>query len=225
MIYVTGDTHMSIDIHKLSVANFPEQKFLSKSDYVIICGDYGGIWNNSAEELYWRDWMNDKPFTTLFVDGNHENFDLLNQYPVEIWNGGNIHCIADSIYHLMRGQIFTIDGLKFFTMGGAASHDKEYRREGISWWPQELPSDAEYEEAIHKLDEHEWNVDYIISHCAPDGVLNNISDWFEHDKCTNFLEVVKQKCQYKHWYFGHYHIDRDIDAQHTCMYNHIIPLN
>lgn len=38
--------------------------------------------------MWWRSWLNDRPFTTLFVDGNHENFDLLNAYPVENWHGG-----------------------------------------------------------------------------------------------------------------------------------------
>lgn len=84
-IYITGDTHIPIDIRKLSMSNFSEQKKMTKNDYVIICGDFGGIWNKSNEELYWRKWLKEKNFTTLFVDGNHENFELLNQYEVMEW--------------------------------------------------------------------------------------------------------------------------------------------
>jgi hypothetical protein len=131
---------------------FPEQKQLTKNDYVIICGDFGGVWNNSKEEIYWRKWLNDKNFTTLFVDGNHENHVMLNQYPVLDWNGGKVHFISDSIIHLMRGQVFTIDGLKFFTMGGAESIDKQRRVEGISWWKEELPNYQEYNEAMINLE-------------------------------------------------------------------------
>lgn len=80
MIFVTGDTHG--DYTRFNTANFPEQKAMTKLDYVIICGDFG-IWNESNEEKYWLNWLQDKPFTTLFVDGNHENYDLLNSYPVE----------------------------------------------------------------------------------------------------------------------------------------------
>lgn len=83
MIYVTGDLHGHIDISKLNTKNFPEQKYLTKKDYVIICGDFGLIWDNSKQELYWRKWLENKNFITLFCDGNHSNFDLLNQYPVE----------------------------------------------------------------------------------------------------------------------------------------------
>ncbi len=45
-------------------------------------------WNNSDEELWWRDWLKSRYFTTLFVDGNHDNHHLLAQYPVENWKCG-----------------------------------------------------------------------------------------------------------------------------------------
>ena len=50
MIYITGDTHIPVDIQKLSTKRFPEQKEMTKSDYVIICGDFGGVWDGSNEE-------------------------------------------------------------------------------------------------------------------------------------------------------------------------------
>jgi len=36
-----------------------------------------------------------------------------------------MHPVREHILHLMRGQIFEIDGLTWFTMGGARSHDIE----------------------------------------------------------------------------------------------------
>ena len=124
MIYITGDCHA--DFSRLSTDNFPEQKEMTKDDYVIICGDFGGVWNKDTEnprEKWDMEWLDSKPFTTLFVDGNHENFDRLYAYPVEEWHGGKVHKIRDSVIHLMRGQIFEIDGRSFFTFGGASSHD------------------------------------------------------------------------------------------------------
>ena len=61
------------------------------------------------------------PFTIAFVDGCHENFDLLEQYPIEEWNGGKIHRISENIVHMMRGQVFYIQGKKIFTFGGGIS--------------------------------------------------------------------------------------------------------
>ena len=99
---------------------------MTKDDYVIICGDFGGVWNRFEENKYekhWMDWLEKHPFTTLFCEGNHENFDRLYNYPVEKWNGGNVHKIRPSVIHLMRGQVFQLCGKKFFVFGGAKSHD------------------------------------------------------------------------------------------------------
>lgn len=130
-LFVTGDMHCNAcgEFSKLNTKNFPVQKELSKDDYILIAGDFGCIWNGSMEEEYWLDWLENKPFTTLFVDGNHENHARLAQFPVEEWHGGKVHRIRSSILHLMRGQIFDIAGLKVFAMGGASSHDI---RDGIS---------------------------------------------------------------------------------------------
>ena len=48
VIFMTGDTHG--DFGRFSARAFPEQKHLSKDDYVIICGDFGGIWDGSEAE-------------------------------------------------------------------------------------------------------------------------------------------------------------------------------
>ena len=42
MIYVTGDTHG--DFSRFSLDAFPEQSTMTTDDYMIICGDFGGIW-------------------------------------------------------------------------------------------------------------------------------------------------------------------------------------
>lgn len=224
MIYITGDTHGPIDIHKLNKRYFDDST-LTKKDYLIICGDFGLVWDNSPEEKYWLDWLNDKNYTTLFIDGNHENHSLLNSYPIETWNGGKVHKIRDSVLHLMRGQVFTIDNHTFFTMGGADSIDKDWRIPGKSWWSEEMPSDEEYIEANLNLYNYENEVDYIITHTAPTSIVNQlIPEIKPPDRLTDFLEDIKKSVKYKHWYFGHFHGDRDIDEKYTLLYYNIIPL-
>lgn len=222
MIYVTGDTHTPIDIKKLATKNFPEQKLLSKEDYLIILGDYGGVWDNSEEDRYWRRWLNNKNFTTLFVDGNHENFDLLNKYDVEYWNGGKVHMIEDSIIHLMRGQVFDIDGNIFFTMGGAESIDKLDRTEGKSWWKEELPSQKEIEEALYNLELNNWKVDYVLTHTTSNKNMEQMGYIKEKNILNSFFDEVQEKLQYKHWYCGHFHSDTKIDDKHTVVYRKVI---
>ena len=133
MIYLTGDTHIPIDIDKLSSKSFPEQKQLTRDDFIIVLGDFGLLWREDKTYRYWLDILSHRRYTLLFLDGNHENFDWLNSLPVESWHGGHVHRIAENILHLMRGEVFEIDGNTFFTLGGAVSHDRIYRTEGISW--------------------------------------------------------------------------------------------
>ena len=235
MIDITGDTHIPIDIHKLASRNYPESKEMTKNDYVIITGDFGGVWDGSSEDEYWRKWLDKKPFTTLFADGNHENFDLLAKYPVVDFMGGKAHKISDSIYHLMRGYVFDIEGKSFFVMGGAASHDKEYREENISWWQEEMPDEEEMKRGLENLEKRGFEVDYIISHCAPDHIqdivcyyreqLRGSTTVYAKDSLTGYLQQVMDRCSFKKWFFGHYHLDREINDQFRALYYDIIRLD
>lgn len=128
MIYVTGDTHANIDIEKLNTTKFPQQKNLTKDDYLIICGDFGLCWDGSRREMWWQDWLTAKNFTTLWIDGNHENFDMLYEFPLEDKFGGKVRQIAPDIYHLDRGQVLTIDGKKIFCMAAPARWTKRIAR-------------------------------------------------------------------------------------------------
>lgn len=225
MIYITGDTHIPVDIGKLSAKKFPEQRILTKNDYVIICGDFGGLWDGSKEEKYWLDWLNKRNFTTLFVDGNHENFDMLKTLPTEEFCGGIAHKINGSIYHLMRGRVYTIDNKKIFTFGGAESHDKKSRTEGISWWKDEMPDENECKIAYDNLKAHDNKVDYIITHSAPTSIQKQIKPQYNSNKLTDFLEEIKNNISYQTWYFGHYHKDIIVDAKHICNYYEITQIN
>ena len=219
MIYVTGDLHGHHDMEKLDETHFPEQHLLTKKDYVIVCGDFSLVWSNSEKVLYWRNWFNSKPFTTLFVDGNHENFDLLNKYEIQNWSGGKVHFISDSIIHLMRGQIFQIGKYKVFTMGGATSVDKEYRIPGVTWWEEEQPSENELIEARENLFKCGYEVDYIISHSASNRIISKMGFAEEDTKLVKLFDEIDENVKFKHWYFGHYHNDKNIDSRHTALYN------
>lgn len=242
-IFVTGDTHIPIDIHKLSSNNFPQGKELTKADYVIVLGDFGLIWNYKEtgksiasnpndlcwanDELYWKKWLEDKPWTILFIDGNHEHHTRLNSYPVTEWNGGKVHQISDSIIHLMRGQVFTLNNQTFFTFGGAQSIDRGLftgtanRDRGKIWWDEELASQEEMNEALENLNKHNFNVDYILTHCLPVEMIPRLG-FNSYDRTSSFLGEVKYKTTYKEWYCGHYHIDKYIGERTTVMYQNVM---
>lgn len=243
-IFITGDTHRDYDIKKLNKRNFPEQKELTKEDYLIIMGDFGCVWYGTSDVIercsnyevprahkayvgkddYWLKWHNDRNYTTLFVDGNHENHDLLDAYPVEEWHGGKIHRIKSSVIHLMRGQVYNIDGRTFFIMGGASSTDKHYRVENVSWWSREFPSEEEFNEARNNLIKYNNKVDYIITHCIGSELMRNYGLIRAFDSLTDFLTEIEMTVDYKKWYFGHFHRDMIIDDKHTLLYQNIVEI-
>ena len=228
MIYLTGDTHGTIEIGKLSRANLAVERVEpGEGDFVIILGDFGLVFapdGQSAEERWWLKWLDEKPWTTLFIDGNHENFARLNALPEEEWRGGRVHRVSESVLHLMRAQIFEIDGRSFFTMGGATSHDRQFRKEGRSWWPEELPSEEELARADAALDGCGRRVDYVLTHCAPTLVQGRINPTFLPDRLTEYLQHVRDTTAFHRWYFGHYHIDREYDDGFCALYDCVVPI-
>ena len=245
-MFITGDMHGFYDFYKLEEFAESEQgKNLTKKDYVTICGDFGGIWNwcltgNSVpsnpkdvrwtiEELEQKHKIEEFPCTTLFLDGNHEKFSRLNSYPVEMWNGGKVHKISDSIIHLMRGQVYEIEGSTIFTFGGAASHDRgpatgtQLFDHGVSWWPEEICSQAERDEAVRNLAEHGNKVDYILTHCLSDAQMMKMG-FADFNRTSNFLWNVEEQVEFKYWYCGHYHRDEWISPKIRILYRDIVEL-
>lgn len=248
MIWITGDCHS--DFRKFSTNAFPEQKEMNRDDCMIICGDFGGIWSyagETKEEKYWLDWLEDKSYTTLFVDGNHECFPRLYSYPEKKWHGGLVHEIRPHVLHLCRGQVFEIDGKKIFTFGGARSHDiqggvlelddpdiykkkHELDRQGIcyrvnlvSWWKEEMPNAQEMAIGLMNLEENNYEVDYIVSHDAPASTVALFGHGlYKTDELNEYLETVRQKTNYKRWFFGHYHYDWAVNDKDILLFDQII---
>ena len=220
VIWVTGDTHAPLDISKLNTTNWPEQKTLSKEDVLIITGDFGGVWDGSKTDKCWLDWFEKKKMTVVFCDGNHENFDLLNQYPVVEWMGGKVHQIRPTVFHLMRGEIYRIQEKTFFVLGGADSHDKDRRTEGINWWKEEHPSEEEIEYARQKLERINWEVDVVVTHTAPTKVVRELGYEVEDSIFQSFLDEMTVCLSFKKWYFGHFHRDIDL-GNYQALYEQI----
>ena len=223
MIYIIGDTHGKQD----RFDHLKGEKLWTAGDYLIICGDFGYVFQNNKSENLFLDELEKKPYTICFCDGNNENFDALCRYPKVPFCGGFAHRIRENIYHLKRGQIYDIDGLIFFTMGGAYSIDRFLRIEGLSWWRQELPSRAEQRFAERNLAEHGNKVDYIVTHTAPSFVISALGGYpaEEERELTDFFEKLSKRVCFKKLFFGHWHKDGEIGQMFRPIYLDVVAID
>lgn len=241
MVYLTGDYHGGAEQPKLNRHFFPEGQGLTREDYVIVLGDFGLPWdldfdgNPCPEDRDNLQWLAEQPWTTLFIDGNHENHDYLDRLRVREWHGGKVHRLPGfpSILHLMRGQVFELEGHALLTMGGATSPDAAWRVEGETWFARELPSEAEQAACLANLAAHGNCVDYVLTHTFANRMLRaavgptgaGSSPWTDSLTCfLDQLEDVLGPNGYLRWYGGHFHDDRDLDERHALLYDAIVPL-
>lgn len=201
-------------------------------DHLIVTGDFGHPWDYSADECAKIAWLESRPYTVLFVDGNHERYDHWSGRRVEPWCGGAIQRLSphSPIRRLMRSEVYEIDGVRIFTLGGAASIDRASRIPFATWWPQEIPTERNFDEARANLSARDWEVDYVVTRTCPRSILASTlfpatpTPGLEDEALTAFLDEVDRKLDFKRWCYGHFHRDRDVDARHTTLFERIVPL-
>ena len=224
MVYITGDMHG--DENRL----FDKQwRKLKRGDTLIIAGDFGFLWDGSQREKETLEYLGSRKFNVAFLDGTHENFELLSKCRETVWKGGHVRRVCGNLYNLMRGQIFQIDGLKIFTFGGGESADRDIRREHGKWWHNELPNAEEFRIGAQNLDDVDCKVDYIITHEPPQLLKSamQLRTGSEQrvSKLNGFFEEVSRTCEFKHWYFGSLHEDRTLIPKFTCVFKKILPID
>ena len=213
------------DIERLYDKEFRK---LKKNDVLIVCGDFGYIFDGGKLENETRKFFATRKFVTAFVEGTHDNLDKINRSRVTVWKGGKVHRIEGNLLHLMRGQIFKIDGNTFFTFGGGESIDKDIRIEKNLWWREEEPTPAEMAEGAKTLDEAGCKVDYIITHEPPSlvksAMLLRSGNADRVNKLNGYFEELDRSLTFKNWFFGSLHEDKRITEHHTCVFQKIIPI-
>ena len=218
MIYVTGDTHGDLTRFK-----DPQMKKLSRGDTLIICGDFGFIWDNSPEEKKTLQKLGERKHLTLFVEGTHENFSLLATYPICELFGARARHICGNLYQLLRGEIYTIEGSTFFAFGGGDSDDKELRMRNGTWWREEQPSIIEMQYAVENLDKARRRVDYIITHQPSLSDMARVDRKCRASATASFFDELSHKVRYKKWFFGSLHKDKKLPKAH-CLFTDVVKI-
>lgn len=230
MIYVTGDMHASLDSE---AGLYPEGSKLrkdilnefSKEDILIVLGDFGYTWNSSILEKY------NYLFTTLVIDGNHDNFTYLDSCPKTHMFGSEVGIVKDNVYRLMTGNIYNIEGIKTFVFGGALSIDKSIRVPYKSWWPEEIPSGDIYKKALSNLESNDYDIDLFLAHTCSEDVCDKFFKYSYkiQDPVEKMISELEFNIKYNNsdsnykFMFGHHHTFRT-DGEYFCLYNQVLKL-
>ncbi len=221
MIYFTGDIHG--DAERVSKSALSMMK---PGDTLIICGDFGFIWDNAKPERTTLRSLSRRRYNICFVDGTHENFDLLNSYPVTEWNGGKVHKIARNIYHLMRGQLYTIEGKTIFTMGGGEDPEMELDENDDVTLHKEIPTAQELMNGVAALESCKYKVNFIVTHEPPaktrDFLLLSSGKSLRVTSLGAYFDELSQQAEYGKWLFGSMHIDRFISGNQIALFRNIV---
>lgn len=218
MIFITGDIHGDFTRFKS-----PILKKLKKNDALIVCGDFGFIWDGTDKENKLLKKIGRLPYNVLFVEGSHDNYDLLEDYKVEEWCGGKTRKISGRLRQLMRGQVFDIAEKRIFTFGGGQSDDTVDLVEGENWWRREIPSEHELEEGIRNLSAADNTVNFVVTYEPP----SKLHDFLDHNSgdrnhINTYLNDVYERISFDRWFFGKLHLNKLIPPKYYAVYDHIV---
>ena len=224
MIYVTSDTHGDADRFRA-----PAVRRLRRGDTLVVLGDFGFVWDGSKAEKKQLKKLSRRRYKLLFIDGSHENFALLAQYPEVDFAGGRAQQLGKNLYRLQRGGLYTVEGKTLLVLGGGESLDRESREEGVTWWPEELPAAEELARCDAALDACGGRVDFILTHDAPARLLGFLkldkdSVLYEENALELYLDGLMKRAQYRLWCFGRYHLDQPVGTTVCAVYKKVIPL-
>jgi len=213
MVYLTGDTHGDFSRFKCSAA-----RKIKKGDTLIVLGDFGFFWDNSKRERAFVAKLSKLKYNVLFLDGAHENFDLLHALPDEELHGGRVKRAGDGVYYLQRGEIYTIEGKSYFTFGGGGVPDDEAKNE------RSLSSREEIMSALKNLKKHDNRVDYILTHEPSQKTGGYVGRNPNPSGTAIFLTAIEDVVSHDGWYFGSLHMDKIISKNHRALFREIIAI-
>ena len=209
-IYICGDVHAQWS----HLNTFINKK---KPDVILQCGDWGwwphfdGSYSTMEHGKRWyqngiKNHQNDKTTQIFWAPGNHENWeDLNNNF------GYNMSEVHPDIWYCPFGSVLELpDGRNVLFVGGAESTDKEQRTVGVSWWFDEIITNADFRELPNP---DEVKIDIVISHTVPQLFMKEFHNKFDpwvrdqrwNDPSCKALDEVLRMFKPDLWFSGHFH--------------------
>jgi len=198
-----------------------EVRRLKKGDTLIVCGDFGFVWDGSEREAKTLKWIGKRRFNTLFVEGNHDNISLLCSYPITEWQGGKTREISGKLRLLCRGEVVTVEDKKIFAFGGGGYEDEGAL--AINPEGQDLPTPEEIENGRQNLIKHDYKVDYIITHRPSRKIMQFLLMGLNTANVLDaFFDEVREKCAHRRWFFGCIHKNKPVPPGEMALFTAVV---
>lgn len=157
-------------------------------------------------------WAQQLGIPVLFVDGNHEDFDFLESFPIDDASG--LRALRPWVLHAPRGHRWTWRGLVWLALGGATSLDRADLTEGFDWFPGEAITTGDGFRAVGG-----GEADVMVTHDCPGGVLIpglRPGRWSQEalidaDAHRALLRQVVEAIRPTHLFHGHFHTRYDAE--------------
>lgn len=165
---IAGDVHGNVDHVRflMEVCRDVDASFL------VVVGDFG-FWPHYDWGVDFLEFVEaEAQYSDVFVlwiDGNHDNHDVLDQKRESLLDD-DLTVISPHVFHVPRGCRFELGGLQCVGFGGALSVDASHRREGDTWWSQELVSRGQIDRLRERVEHPDWDgraIDVLFTHEAP----------------------------------------------------------
>ena len=86
-----------------------------------------------------------------------------------------------------------------------------------------MPTEKEKEEGRRNLLKYNNEVDFIVTHCCASSTQALLSyGMYKPDVLTDYLEEIRRTVKFKKWFFGHYHDNRNVNAEEILLWEQII---
>lgn len=217
MVYVTGDTHTSVD----RAIQFCQENNLGENDIVVILGDscLNYLPRQSSEEVFRKSQLNDLGVKFFILHGNHDKNpkNMKNMYEKRKAFGSSVFVEAqfENLLFARDGKCYELEGSKCLVLGGAASIDKDRRIvHKEPWYPDEQMDKKDKKKARKTLEKLNWKVDYVFSHTCPkkaiplEALVEGVNEYKVDHSTEKFLDKIENKLKYRTWYCGHWHINK-----------------
>ena len=225
MIYSTGDKHANFE----RVFEYCYENDTDIDDIMIVLGDACINYFLDIRDYILKNKLKELPITLFCIHGNHEERpENIDTYITKEFHNGTVYYEEEfpNILFAKDGEIYDFEGLSTLVIGGAYSVDKPYRLQmGYNWYPSEQPSEEIKNKVREVLKEHDNKVDVILSHTCPykympyEMFMGGIDDSKVDKSTERFLDEIEENTDYKLWYCGHYHTDKEIDNIRFMMHD------